>query len=53
MGLYKIDDVSREEWARRRERRDEIRKWLILLLEIGAMAGTIALLIWLVRWLGI
>ena len=53
MGLYTIDNVNREERARKQARRDELRKWLILLAELGAMAGTVIMLIWLVRWLGI
>ena len=53
MGLYKIDNVSREEWERRRMRRQEIWKWAILLLEIGALAGVIVLMVLAWEWLGI
>ena len=53
MGLYKIDDVSREERERREMRRHSIKMWAITLLEIGALAAVIALLIWAWEWLGI
>ena len=53
MGLYKIDNVSSEEWERRQWRRHELRSWGITVLEIAAMAGMVWLVIWLWGWLGI
>ena len=53
MGLYKIDNASREEWERQARRRHEVRQWLITLAEIGAMAAMVLIYIWLIRWLDI
>ena len=53
MGLWKIDNVSSEEWQRREMRRHDIKMWLITILEICAMVGAVLLLMWLIRWLGI
>ena len=53
MGIWKIDNVSSEEWERREMRRHNIRQWLITLAELAAMAGTVIGVIYLARWLGI
>ena len=53
MGIWKVDNVSREEWERRMMRRNNIRSWVITLVEIAAMAGVIWMVIWLWNWLGI
>jgi len=53
MGLYKIDNVSKEEKERREMRRNDIRSWLVTLAEIAVMAGVVWLVIWLWNWLGI
>ena len=51
MGLYKIDNVSSEEWHRRQLRRHDLKQWGITLLEIGALVAVVLLLMWLARWL--
>ena len=51
MGLYKIDNVSSEEWHRRQLRRHELKQWAITLLEIVALIGAVLFLMWLARWL--
>ena len=53
MGLYKVDNVSSEEWHRRQMRRHSIRQWCILILELAGMAGAVYLCILMFRWLGI
>ena len=53
MGIWKIDNVSSEEWERREMRRHNIRQWLVTLAELACMAGAVIGLIYLVRWLGI
>ena len=53
MGLYKIDNVSREERERREMRRHSIRQWTITILEIGVIVGLVWLLVWAWEWLGI
>ena len=47
MGLYTIDNVSSEEWHRRQMRRNSIKKWLILLLQLALMAGAALVAIWI------
>lgn len=49
MGIWKIDNVSSEEWHRRQMRRNSIKKWLILLLQLAMMAGAALVAIWLAR----
>ena len=53
MGLYKIDNVSSEEWQRRQLRRHDIKMWAITIVEILGLAGAIVLLIYAWKWLGI
>ena len=53
MGLYKIDNVSSEEWDRRMMRRHSRIRWMITLAEIAALAGAIWMVIWLWNWVGI
>ena len=53
MGLYKIDNVSSEEWDRRMMRRHNIQRWVITILEIAAMAGAIWLMVWMWEQFGI
>jgi len=53
MGLWKIDNVSSEEWHRRQLRRHDIRQWAILLLQLCGMALAVYIVIWLIGWLGI
>lgn len=53
MGLYKIDNVSSEEWHKRKLRRHEIRQWIILLLQMAGLAIAVMVMIWLIGWLGI
>ena len=45
MGLYKIDNVSSEEWHRRMMRKHNVERILITLGEILLMAATV---VWLV-----
>ena len=47
MGIWKIDNVSSEEWHRRQMRRDSIKKWLILLLQLALMAGAALVAAWI------
>lgn len=47
MGIWKIDNVSSEEWHRRQMRRDSIKKWLILLLQLAMMAGAGLVAAWI------
>ena len=47
MGLYKIDNVSKEEWERRMMRKHSIQRWIITLLEIFFMVGVVLALIWI------
>ena len=49
MGIWKIDNVSSEEWHRRQMRRHNIKMWLITLVEIGAMVGVVLLMMWAIR----
>lgn len=49
MGLWKIDNVSRDEWQRRMMRRHHIHQWLVLIGQIALMAGAVLLIIWLCR----
>ena len=53
MGLYKIDNVSREEWQRRRMKHHERIRWAITIAEILLIAGMITGLVFFARWLGI
>ena len=53
MGLYKVDNVSSEEWHRRQMRRHNIQRWAITILEIAAMAGAIWLMVWMWEQFGI
>ena len=41
MGLWKVDNVSSEEWHRRMMRRHSIQRWLITIGEIALMAVAI------------
>jgi len=49
MGLWKVDNVSSEEWERRMMRRHSIQRWLITLGQIALMVVTIG---WIVYLLG-
>ena len=51
MGLYKIDNVSSEEWDRRMMRRHNIWRWFVTLLEIGFMVGVVLAFIWIANQL--
>ena len=46
MGIWKIDNVSSEEWHRRQMRRESIKKWLILLCQLALMAVAALVAIW-------
>lgn len=46
MGMYKIDNVSSEEWQRRMLRRYNIRQWILLGVMILAVAGMACLMVW-------
>ena len=39
MGLWKIDNVSSEEWQRRQMRRYNIKAWALTILEIALIIG--------------
>ena len=49
MCLWKVDNVSSEEWHRRQMRRHSIERWLITLGEIALMVVTIG---WVIYVLG-
>ena len=53
MGIWKVDNVSKEEWERRMMRRHSIKQWALTILELAAMAGIIWMVIWLWEKLGI
>lgn len=50
MGLWKIDNVSREEWERRELRRHDIQRILITIGQIALMTGVLMATIWVVYW---
>ena len=50
MGLWKIDDVSKEEWERRELRRHDIQRILITIGQIALMVGAVVVTILVVRW---
>ena len=47
MGLWKTDNVNREEWERRMMRRHNIHQWLVLLVELALIAAAIIGIVWL------
>lgn len=47
MGLWKIDNVNREEWERREMRRHNIRQWVITLVQLALIAGAVLVIVWL------
>lgn len=49
MGLWKIDNVSKEEWERRMMRRHSIKRWLITIGEILLIAATIWWIVWVLK----
>jgi len=53
MGIWKVDNVSSEEWHRRQMRWYSIKRWVITLLEIAAMVGVILFVIWIWEQYGI
>ena len=53
MGIWKVDNVSSEEWHRRQMRRHCIRAWAITILEISAMGGIVWFVVWLWEQFGI
>ena len=53
MGLYKIDNASREEWDIRERRRHERRQWMVTLGEIALMVGSVVAVALLMKWLEI
>ena len=50
MGLYKIDNVTKEERERRELRRHDIQRILLTLGQIALMAGAVMVTIWVVCW---
>lgn len=50
MGLWKVDNVSSEEWERRMMRRHEIRQWTITVIEIIMLAGFVVGMWYLFDW---
>ena len=50
MGLWKIDNVSKEERERRELRRHDIQRILITLGQIALMTGAVMVTIWVVCW---
>ena len=53
MGLWKVDNVSSEEWERRMLRRHDIKQWTITIIEIAGMVGAVIGIAWLMGFLGI
>ena len=50
MGIYKIDNVTKEERERRELRRHDIQRILITIGQIALMVGTVVVTILVVRW---
>lgn len=50
MGLWKVDNVSSEEWHRRMMRRHDIRQWTITVIEILLLAGLVVGIWYLFMW---
>ena len=50
MGLYKIDNVTKEERERRELRRHDIQRILITIGQIALMVGAVVVTILVVRW---
>jgi len=50
MGLWKVDNVSSEEWQRRMMRRHDIRQWTITVIEILLLAGLVVGVWYLFMW---
>lgn len=50
MGLWKIDNVSKEEWERRELRRHDIQRILITIGQIALMVGAVVVTILVVCW---
>lgn len=50
MGIWKIDNVSSEEWERREMRRHNIRQWTITIVEIALLIGFIVGMFYLYDW---
>ena len=49
MPMWKIDNISREEWERRMLRRYRVRQWAVLAVEIALIVGAYFLFEWLIR----
>ena len=41
MGLWKVDNVSSEEWQRRMMRRHNMWRWFVTIMELALMAGMV------------
>ena len=47
MGLWKVDNVSSEEWQRRMMRRHNLWRWFVTILELALMAGVVLAFVWI------
>ena len=50
MGLWKVDNVSSEEWERRMMRRHDIKQWTLTIIELLLMAGLVIGVYYLFMW---
>lgn len=50
MGLYKIDNVSSEEWHRRQMRLHTIKQWALVIMEIALIAGFVVGMWFFLDW---
>ena len=50
MGLWKVDNVSSEEWERRMMRRHSIKQWTLTIIEILLLVGLVIGMYYLVMW---
>ena len=52
MGIWKIDNVSSEEWQRRQMRRYNIKQWSLVILEIALIIGFVVGMWHVYTWAG-
>jgi len=50
MGLWKVDNVSSEEWHRQQLRRHDIRQWVITIVEILLIVAFVVGMWFLFEW---
>ena len=50
VGLWKVDNVSSEEWHRKQMRRHDIKQWVLTIIEIILMVGVVVGMYYLFMW---